>query len=198
MRRVPPSSKGARTRAGQDRNGRFRRLRRIGTVRLATAYGIVPTVSSALTLSLAPAPAALVEVATAVEGFCEAEDLPARQSYALALAFEELLTNVVNHGYAGRDTAGERMTVELRREGERVHARIEDGGVAFDPTAAPDVDVELDIEERRIGGLGVHLVRTLVDELAYQRQDGRNVTTFSLSLAAADAAGGDGPNPDDL
>jgi serine/threonine-protein kinase RsbW len=179
-------------------NARFRRLHRTVTVRLATAYGIVPTVSSALSLSLAPAPSALVEVAAAVEGFCEAEAVPPRQSYALSLAFEELLTNVVNHGYAGRDTAGERMTVELRREGTRVLARIEDGGVAFDPTAAPDVDLDLDLEERRIGGLGVHLVRTLVDELAYRRQDGRNVITFSLSLTARDATGGDGPDPDDL
>lgn len=148
-----------------------------------------------LALSLPPVAASLAEVATAVEQFCEAQDLPPRQSYALSLAFEELLTNVVNHGYAGRDPAGEQMTVELRREGERLLARIEDGGSAFDPTQAPEIDTGQDIDERRIGGLGVHLVRTLVDELAYRRQDGRNILTFSLSLAA-DA--GDGPALEDL
>lgn len=148
-----------------------------------------------LALSLPPVAESLAEVAAAVERFCEAQDLPPRQSYALSLAFEELLTNVVNHGYAGRETAGETMRVELRREGERVLARIEDGGTAFDPTQAPAVDIEEALDERRIGGLGVHLVRTLVDELAYRRQDGRNILTFSLSLAA-DAGGG--PALDDL
>lgn len=144
--------------------------------------------SDALALSLTPEPASLATVAEALELYCETQNVPPRQSYALSLAFEELLTNVVNHGYAGRDAGGERMTVELRRDGERLHARIEDGGAAFDPTAAPEVDTEQDIDERRIGGLGIHLVRTLVDELAYRRQDGRNILTFSLSLAA-DAGG---------
>ncbi len=155
--------------------------------------------SSAFALTLPPTPTALEQVAAAVEGFCEAEDLPPRQSYALSLAFEELLTNVINHGYAGRDPAGEHMKVELRREGEQVLARIEDGGTAFDPTAAPTVDTGEDIEDRHIGGLGVHLVRTLVDEMAYRRQDGRNILTFSLSLAGpGESPGGGGPALDDV
>jgi anti-sigma regulatory factor (Ser/Thr protein kinase) len=156
-------------------------------------------VPSAVDLSLPPSPASLEQVAAAVERFCEAEDLPPRQSYALSLAFEELLTNVVNHGYAGRDPAGEHMKVELRRVGEQVMARIEDGGEAFDPTMAPAVDTGMDIDERRIGGLGVHLVRTLVDEMVYRRQDGRNILTFTLSLAnKGEPPEGSGPLIDEL
>lgn len=128
-------------------------------------------------------------MALAVEAYSERQALSPRQGYALSLALEELVTNVVKHGYAGRDTAGESMTVTARTEAGRVFVAIEDGGVAFDPTAAPEVDTDLDIEERKIGGLGVHLVRTLVEQLSYRRQDGRNILTFQIAPDAAAEAG---------
>jgi anti-sigma regulatory factor (Ser/Thr protein kinase) len=71
------------------------------------------------------------------------------------------------------------MTV--RMDDGSVVGALSDAGVAFDPTAmaAPDVDAEMD--ERHIGGLGVHLVRTLAEEIAYRREDGRNIITFRLA-----------------
>ena len=63
-----------------------------------------------------------------------------------------------------------------------VSGEIVDEGVPFDPTAAPDPDVEADIDERSIGGLGVHLVKAMVETFQYQRIGERNVVRFTLRI----------------
>jgi anti-sigma regulatory factor (Ser/Thr protein kinase) len=62
----------------------------------------------------------------------------------------------------------------VARAGENIVIRVCDDGVAFDPSAAPQVDVEQPLEERRVGGLGIHLVRQFVEQLEYRRLEGRN------------------------
>ena len=59
---------------------------------------------------------------------------------------------------------------------------ITDKGVPFDPTAVPDADVTLEAEERNIGGLGIYLVRQLMDEVRYQRIDDKNVLTMIKNI----------------
>ena len=56
---------------------------------------------------------------------------------------------------------------------------ISDNGVAFDPTAKAEVDTTLSAEERQIGGLGIHLVRHIMDNVEYERKDGRNILRLS-------------------
>jgi serine/threonine-protein kinase RsbW len=107
------------------------------------------------------------------ERWCEQHAVPADTMTAFQIAFDELLTNVIDYGLAGRSDG--LLEVRLTREDDGVAAELVDDGPAFDPLtgiAAPDLD--LDIEQREVGGLGLHLVRNLMDELRYQRRDDHN------------------------
>ena len=91
----------------------------------------------------------------------------------LNLALEEILTNIISYGY----TDGQEHEIRVRlsvRPGE-VKAEVEDDGQSFNPLAAPEPHTAEALEERTIGGLGIHLVRTLMDGLEYKRQADRNV-----------------------
>ena len=79
------------------------------------------------------------------------------------------------------------MTVEAdvrtsTEEDQCLYIRIMDNGVPFDPTEAAEVDTSLSAEERPIGGLGIHLMRELMDSLNYEREDGLNILTLKKKL----------------
>lgn len=96
------------------------------------------------------------------------------------LILEEALVNVVNYAYPA-GVAGE-ITLSTRYDENsgKLTFEISDGGVAFDPTAAPEPDLDAPAEDRPIGGLGIHLVRTLADGVEYHRRDGRNILTITI------------------
>jgi serine/threonine-protein kinase RsbW len=100
--------------------------------------------------------------------------------YRLRLAADELATNIVLHGYRGRP--GE-ITVDAAIEADRLWVRLEDDAPAFDPHLGmrpPQLDTPL--SERRIGGLGVFLAVTAVDDYRYELIAGRNVSTLVMLL----------------
>ena len=90
----------------------------------------------------------------------------------LALALEEVVSNVIRHGYD--DGARHEIAVALRLVGEEVELDVVDDGREFDPRASPDVDLRAPLDARRAGGLGVHLLRTMVRELRYERVGDQN------------------------
>ncbi len=114
----------------------------------------------------------------AVTGFCSAHGLPAELVGQLCLVLEELLTNVVRHGIDGvppPDPPGyHNAVVRLVHLGKVVSVIFEDSGRAFDPLELPEPDFAIGIEDRPVGGLGIHLVRALMDGVTYARADGRN------------------------
>jgi sigma-B regulation protein RsbU (phosphoserine phosphatase) len=99
----------------------------------------------------------------------------------IELVLEELLVNVFTYAYPRGDPGQVTLHCGLHK-GNLVFV-IKDQGVAFDPLAGEDIDTTQGIDERRIGGLGIHLVRNMVDSLAYERQDGSNVLTVAFSLS---------------
>lgn len=125
--------------------------------------------------------AEIERLAQFITEFCAPLQPSAQDESALQLALEEVVTNVINHGYAG---SGEhRFTVELRAAGpDRVSAVVTDDAPAFDPLAQGPVDVAQPLEDRAIGGLGVHLVRKLMDAARYERRDGRNILTLERTF----------------
>lgn len=96
----------------------------------------------------------------------------------VALAFDELLSNVIKYGFP--DPSPHQIECEIRHDKGGIIAVITDDGIPFDPLRQPDPDTTLSLEARGIGGLGIHLVRQLFDNVRYQRDAGRNVTTFTV------------------
>lgn len=91
----------------------------------------------------------------------------------LHLALEEHLTNVISHGY-GPGKSGT-ITVRFSLEPSNLRVEIADDATPFNPLEAPEVDTSLPIEDKPLGGLGVHMIRKCVDGLAYRRLGDRNV-----------------------
>jgi sigma-B regulation protein RsbU (phosphoserine phosphatase) len=93
----------------------------------------------------------------------------------LNLALEEIVANIISYGYT--DNREHEIKVRLSAEAGEIKAEVEDDGEPFNPLEAPEPDTEKSLEERTIGGLGIHLVRKLTDRLEYKREGGRNLLT---------------------
>ncbi len=132
-------------------------------------------------LSIDAHPGGVGKVNAAFAAFAEAHALPPDLRRGLNVALDELLANALSHGLAGR-YAGV-VTVEVELDEERLTITITDDGPPFDPFGAPAPDTTLSVEERPIGGLGIHLVRRLVDEVRYQRRDECNEVVLVKQLA---------------
>ena len=94
----------------------------------------------------------------------------------LRLAVEEAVVNVINYAYPA-GTEGD-VTIKIMSDGHTLRFQIIDTGVPFDPTKKEKADTTLSIEERQIGGLGIFLVRELMDTINYERVDGKNILTL--------------------
>jgi anti-sigma regulatory factor (Ser/Thr protein kinase) len=116
-----------------------------------------------------------------VQAFCARHGVAARAATQAALVFEEILTNLVQHGGG----AGLTLEASLEVTTSELRGEVVDDGAAFDPLQVPPPDLEATLEERAVGGLGIHLARTLTDDLAYERREGRNRLSFVKRLAQA-------------
>ena len=109
----------------------------------------------------------LDRIADAVEVFGEAHGLSAKLRYQVRLVLDELLTNIISYGYA--DDGEHVITVRMGLEGTRLRFVLEDDARPFDPLTAKAPDTTSEADRRHIGGLGIHLVRTIMDRVAYER-----------------------------
>jgi anti-sigma regulatory factor (Ser/Thr protein kinase) len=100
---------------------------------------------------------------------------------SLNVALDELLANALTHSETGRDPCS--VTVEVQLDQERVTVTVTDNGAPFDPFGRDAPDTTLSVEERPIGGLGLHLVGQLMDQVSYQRREGHNVVVLVKQLA---------------
>jgi serine/threonine-protein kinase RsbW len=125
-------------------------------------------------------PAGVAEVKAAFAGFAEEHALPAAVRRSISVALDELLANAVSHGGTGRDACS--TTVEVELDQERVTVILTDDGTPFDPFGRDAPDTTLSVEERPLGGLGIHLVGQLMDQVSYQRRDGHNVVVLVKQL----------------
>jgi serine/threonine-protein kinase RsbW len=115
----------------------------------------------------------------AIEAFIRDAGLNDALAFNLNLALEELFTNIVK--YAFPEGGQHLITIELEGDGDAMTAIVEDDGVAFNPLAdPPEVDVDAGIDERDIGGLGLHFVKTFAHKVDYERTADRNRLTLQL------------------
>ncbi len=111
-----------------------------------------------------------------VDTVCEAAGFDKGLSLQMNLAVEEAVVNVMNYAYP-KGTKG-MVSVDATITDKGLKFVISDNGTPFDPTAKAEVDTTLSAEERSIGGLGIHLIRKIMDSVNYEYAEGRNVLTL--------------------
>ena len=131
-------------------------------------------------MSVGAHPGAVGELNAAFAEFAEAHALPAEVRRSVSVALDELLANVISHGRTGRDPCS--VTVEVELDQARVTVIVTDNGAPFDPFGRDAPDTTLSVEERQLGGLGIHLVGHLMDEVSYQRREDHNVVVLVKQL----------------
>jgi serine/threonine-protein kinase RsbW len=105
-----------------------------------------------------------------------------KDDFAVTMTIEELFTNMVKYNAAG---AG-RIALDVECDGTAVTCRLTDpDSPLWDPTRSPDVDTHMPAEQRRPGGLGLHLIRRFVDSIEYNWADRRSTVTFRKDLSTA-------------
>ena len=115
-----------------------------------------------------------------VEEVCEAMGFDGALTAQLTLAIEEAVVNVMKYAYPPQKRGD--VTIEAQSNDLRLKFTIIDSGMPFDPTVRAEVDTTLSAEDRPIGGLGIHLVRKIMDSINYERVDSLNVLTLRKKL----------------
>ncbi len=126
----------------------------------------------ALRLTLANELGELARVNELATEFLERAKIDAKAIYTTHLALEEVLSNVIRHGY--EDGARHSIAVTISIRDTVVELDVVDDAREFDPLTAPKVDLDAPLEKRQAGRLGVHLLRTLTREIRYRRVGGEN------------------------
>ena len=120
------------------------------------------------------------KLATFIGELSEELDFTPELNFNLNLVLEEAISNVILYAYC-KEEQKEISLVAYLSDNNLVFV-LTDSGMEFDPTKVPDADVTLSAEEREIGGLGIYLIRQIMNTVEYQRIDGKNVLTMRKEL----------------
>jgi len=107
---------------------------------------------------------------------CEQYKIPGVIYRKFNIAFDELINNIVSYGY--NDDNEHEINIRITITEEQLQVSIEDDGIAFNPLKSGDPDINASIEDREIGGLGIHMVKKLMDNVSYKRYPKKNLTTL--------------------
>ena len=141
--------------------------------------------SGKLSLKIENRPDELKRISDAVEDLGSREGWPSALVFRINLVLEELVLNIMNHGYDG---GLHEIEVTLTSEADALTIETEDEGRPFDLlNDAPQPDLEAPLEDRPVGGLGIHLVRTMMDEIRYRRERDRNHLTLIARRATGES-----------
>ena len=122
----------------------------------------------------------LARVEVFLEELGEQWDLNIALVYSINLSIEEALTNIISYGYD--DDGSHEITIDFSKNGPILSISIIDDGHAYDPTLREDPDISLSAEERPIGGLGIFLIKKLMDHVEYQRKENKNYLILTKSI----------------
>ena len=119
-----------------------------------------------------------------VGAFVREHGIDADEASRILILLEELLTNLMKYGYPDRAEPGQAEIV-LALNGSRMEIEFIDDGCAFDPFAGPPPNLDQPLEARQVGGLGLHLLRSMTDEARYERRNDTNVIRLSRIIISA-------------
>lgn len=128
----------------------------------------------------------LVRLQHAAEEFLGAAGVDDTVRFAVLLALEEIVSNIIRYAYD--DQRAHTIHLDFHRTPQSIDVEVTDDGRAFNPCAQAPVDTRLAPEERSIGGLGIFLTREMAQEMHYRRGSGTNHLTLRFSLSAGAAA----------
>ena len=126
-------------------------------------------------------PEGLGQIRSAVQAVSEQRRLGDEVREALVLALEEVVANVFDHG------ASDEVSLRIVCDNREIAAEVVDSGPAFDPLAVADPDTDTGVDERPLGGLGVFLVKKLMDRVHYRRSERHNHVYLTKCLAPGKA-----------
>lgn len=119
-----------------------------------------------------------------VERCAEAWNLPMAAAVEVQIALDEVVSNIITHGYSGREDR--EIEMHLCVEGDELVLHIIDGAPPFSIFDVPPPNLTEELDERELGGLGIHLVKSLMDDVQYRRDEDRNHVTLRKKIEAED------------
>jgi serine/threonine-protein kinase RsbW len=128
--------------------------------------------SSSFVLTIRPDLDEIAGISTALEEVMKTHSFGEEEILDTQLAVEEAITNVIVHGYEGRE--GE-IAITCRATKGIVEIQIEDTAPPFDPLSLPEPDLTASVDDRKIGGLGIFLIRQVMDNIVYRHEDNKNI-----------------------
>ena len=126
----------------------------------------------------------IAKIIGAFEEFAGEHGIPMPITMKFNIVFDELLNNVISYAY--RDEEEHEISIRIELVADRLTVTIADDGVPFNPLSAKTPDTKSSLEDRDISGLGIHLVRELVDDVSYHRRIGKNVLTLAKQFNSED------------
>jgi anti-sigma regulatory factor (Ser/Thr protein kinase) len=124
--------------------------------------------------------AMLCRALESIDAFLERHGVGGTVPFTVRLAAEEIGTNVIKYAYV--DSGRHEIEIDLTLAPLRVFLRVADDGREFDPLQARAPDLASSVEQRNVGGVGIHLVRTLAERVEYARVAGRNVLSVTIRI----------------
>lgn len=122
----------------------------------------------------------IAELPTIVESLAEELHLSSDVQFNINLALEEALANIFSYAYPENES--KEAILQIKQYENQLFFILTDSGVEFDPTKEDDVDITLPAEERKIGGLGIFLIKNIMNHVSYQRIDDKNILTMELDV----------------
>lgn len=116
-----------------------------------------------------------------LDEMAEAWNIPMPLAMSLNLVLEEAFTNVVNYAY--EDDLQHIIDLSFQKDKNLLIIILSDDGKPYDPTLAKDPDTSLSVEDRAIGGLGIFLIRQIMEVVSYRHEGGRNILTMTKTLS---------------
>jgi anti-sigma regulatory factor (Ser/Thr protein kinase) len=120
------------------------------------------------------------KVCEGVREFCSQNNIPNAKYHDVVLILDEIVTNIISYAYP--DGNGHSFSIDLQKSGNFIRIRSIDDGVAFDPLTLEDPDTISSLEERKVGGLGIYIIKRLAESVKYDRIDGQNRLEIKMSI----------------
>lgn len=122
----------------------------------------------------------IAKVSQIFNNFSTQHQFSKKISHAFDLAIDEILNNIITYGY--KDKNEHKIDIDIHLSGTQLILKIEDDGHEFNPLDISEADTESSIEDRPIGGLGIHLIRKTMDDIHYKYENNKNCLTIKKNI----------------